>query len=58
MTRPDTLPPVHPTHPYPRYLDPNTRVVNVESREVLLNAGNVHWCVVRWAGQRGGSRRQ
>ena len=24
-----------------RYLDPNTRVVNAPSREVLLNAGNV-----------------
>lgn len=29
-----------------RYLDPNTRVVNVESREVLLNAGNVH-CITQ-----------
>lgn len=29
-----------------RYLDPNTKTVNVESREVLLNAGNVHWCAL------------
>lgn len=29
-----------------RYLDPATRVVNVDSREVLLNAGNVH-CITQ-----------
>ena len=31
---------------YCKYLDPNTRVVNAESREVLLNAGNVH-CITQ-----------
>ena len=31
---------------YCKYLDPNTRVVNVDSREVLLNAGNVH-CITQ-----------
>ena len=31
---------------YVKYLDPNCRTVNVESREVLLNAGNVH-CITQ-----------
>ncbi|KAL4860240.1 Agmatine deiminase [Chlorella vulgaris] len=31
---------------YCKYLDPNTKTVNVESREVLLNAGNVH-CITQ-----------
>ncbi|GAB4816515.1 hypothetical protein N2152v2_003561 [Parachlorella kessleri] len=31
---------------YCKYLDPNTRVVNVDSREILLNAGNVH-CITQ-----------
>ena len=42
---------------YRKYLDPNTLVVNAPSREVLLNAGNVH-CITQqqpaevrvWAG--------
>ena len=31
---------------YRKYLDPNTLVVNAPSREVLLNAGNVH-CITQ-----------
>lgn len=29
-----------------QYLDPNTKVVAVDSREILLNAGNVH-CITQ-----------